>query len=715
MQLVTEKHDVSGANLGETRQFTVKLGAHIMQVLSGLYTNPVNAMVREYLTNMYDAYVALRKVHGADAKIQPPVIHVPTNLAPYLEFRDYGIGMSRETVMSVYSQYGNSTKNDANDEVGGFGLGSKTAFCYQSGAPWSIESRWNGERHLFTAYINGDSMPTLSHVMTEPTDEHNGVTIKIPIRRQDIPECVDSVKEYAPYFPMELKLEGIPADQVNPIEYALRGPKWGVRASRDQYSSDSRVVMGNVPYTIDRNTMYTVVNNADPSGFLWHNSVDLHLDIGTVDIVPSRDSLKYTDKTKNAIRDACLTVLKEIPAAVSAAIQGCATEWDALCEIHKMHSVNRIANMIGTLTFKGKKIDPKVGVTVSLADVQKKHRGAEVMTYELVNERSSVITVGANTSLRVRPEHTFLVVNDLPNTAILVAKSLLFKELVNKNSKGRAERWGGHKIGHVHVVKGVTKQQLADLFPGYPVAKVLSVSELKGTVPLVKALSVKDTVYRWAPTSANRWEARAKIPTGGTVYYYLPLVQDPNTNRWASESEAYSVRQLAHKLGMVGVTDVYGLKPDRVKDFDPAVWVNLAEAVTVAFKKWVLAHRDDLAYRHWTITMNRAWSNMLKGVKHPMVDAVKAAVKQYETHAGALSEWAHIMQNRYCLPKLDIDATLKATVTYRDDEVEKAKRALLDKYPMLHYVVGEAVGYYEPSVNWGMVEDYMTMVDKITP
>lgn len=58
----------------------------------------------------------------------------PTSLAQYLEFKDFGIGMSEDTIMTVFTQYGNSTKNDSNDEVGGFGIGSKTAFCYNEGS-----------------------------------------------------------------------------------------------------------------------------------------------------------------------------------------------------------------------------------------------------------------------------------------------------------------------------------------------------------------------------------------------------------------------------------------------------------------------------------------------------------------------------------------------------------------------------------------------------
>ena len=201
MKLVNEKRTVVTEGVARSRNFSVEVGAHIMQVLSGLYKNPIDAMVREYLTNMYDAYVALGPYDPAEHP--SPVLHLPTSFEPYLEFRDFGIGMSVETVWDIYSTYGASTKNDSNREVGGFGLGSKTAFCYQNGQAWTIESRYEGQKHSFMASLDDNNVPTLFHVQSEPTDEPSGVTIQIPVLRDDMQRVVKAASRYAPYFPME--------------------------------------------------------------------------------------------------------------------------------------------------------------------------------------------------------------------------------------------------------------------------------------------------------------------------------------------------------------------------------------------------------------------------------------------------------------------------------------------------------------------------------
>ena len=71
MKIHTEHRNVVGTGMRGNKEFTVKVGPRIMQILSGLYTNPVDAIVREYLTNMYDAVVALKAPARAAACFRP--------------------------------------------------------------------------------------------------------------------------------------------------------------------------------------------------------------------------------------------------------------------------------------------------------------------------------------------------------------------------------------------------------------------------------------------------------------------------------------------------------------------------------------------------------------------------------------------------------------------------------------------------------------------
>ncbi len=96
--------------------------AHIMSVLTKLYSDEYLAVIREYSTNARDAHIA------ADKADQPILVTLPTALNPTLVITDNGVGLSRDELVNVYSKYGASTKRQTNQQVGSFGLGCKSAF-----------------------------------------------------------------------------------------------------------------------------------------------------------------------------------------------------------------------------------------------------------------------------------------------------------------------------------------------------------------------------------------------------------------------------------------------------------------------------------------------------------------------------------------------------------------------------------------------------------
>lgn len=106
-----------------TSTYDVKLDASasqlIMDVLAKLYDNPVEAAIREYVSNAYDANVEA-------GSTEPVHLHVPTEDEPYLQVSDTGNGLDYLGIVSVFANFGTSTKRDSNEFIGGFGIGSKS-------------------------------------------------------------------------------------------------------------------------------------------------------------------------------------------------------------------------------------------------------------------------------------------------------------------------------------------------------------------------------------------------------------------------------------------------------------------------------------------------------------------------------------------------------------------------------------------------------------
>jgi hypothetical protein len=100
-------------------------------VIDGIYGDKVRAPIREYCTNAYDAHLAAGK---GDV---PFDVQLPSRFDLTFRVRDYGIGMSHDEIMGLYSTMFASSKRDSNDQVGMIGLGSKSA----SPTPTSSPSR----------------------------------------------------------------------------------------------------------------------------------------------------------------------------------------------------------------------------------------------------------------------------------------------------------------------------------------------------------------------------------------------------------------------------------------------------------------------------------------------------------------------------------------------------------------------------------------------
>jgi len=105
--------------------YSIKDSSKIFSILrSNIYSDKMLAVVREYSTNGWDGHIL------AGTPDRPLKVTLPTALAPVFKVRDFGVGLSEESVLNIYTTYGESTKESSNDFNGTFGLGSKSAFAY---------------------------------------------------------------------------------------------------------------------------------------------------------------------------------------------------------------------------------------------------------------------------------------------------------------------------------------------------------------------------------------------------------------------------------------------------------------------------------------------------------------------------------------------------------------------------------------------------------
>ena len=280
----------------EGKSFSIKASPVAFDILSSkLYSNPTLAIVRELLTNAYDS-------HKAAGKEDTPIkVNLPSYMEPNFIIRDYGIGLSKEDVLELYTTFFDSTKSSSNDFTGCFGLGSKTPFSYTSS--FSVISYWNGTKYFFIA-TKKDGLPHIYSVREEPTDEPNGLEVSIPTDKNGGYDSnfAYNMSQYLKYIP-EIKIDC--STSITREEPILE--KYGVRLYKYEqpYWDKSRlgqcyIKQGQNVYEIDK--FIKEAENVDIlRHFLNYSHIVIEAPIGTLHITPSRESLSQDEQNSKKV------------------------------------------------------------------------------------------------------------------------------------------------------------------------------------------------------------------------------------------------------------------------------------------------------------------------------------------------------------------------------------------------------------------------------
>lgn len=165
--------------------------SHITKLLTELYEFPIEATVREVISNAIDT---TKRLDESDRL--PIEVSLPNELNPEFIVTDFGEGMSRDVLESVYSQYGTSTKSDDFSQIGAFGLGAKAPLSYCSKfVVSSTKDNWTTEAFL-TSTSEGNYCEILE---SKETGKPNGTTVSIPVMEDDFNKFLIASESYREY------------------------------------------------------------------------------------------------------------------------------------------------------------------------------------------------------------------------------------------------------------------------------------------------------------------------------------------------------------------------------------------------------------------------------------------------------------------------------------------------------------------------------------
>lgn len=291
---------------------------HIHSLLSGLYSDPEKAVAREILSNALDSYELYKSLYGDTDPIQ---VTLPSYLNKNFTVQDFGVGMSLNDLINVYSKYGASSKRESNDQIGGFGLGAKAALSLVDS--FIIISIKDGRK--ITANVTKDEfgIGELLIVSNVETDEHSGVTVITPIG--NISSFNSKANEIIRFLqPGSMIVDGaqikpLVGNEISPGMTLIDG------INRDYLS------IGGITYPVemeDEQYTYRIVGIINSS---WRNyGVIVNTPIGSVALTPSREVLKYTPATKKFILEKRKLFTETINKIAQDEVDACKTKSEAL-------------------------------------------------------------------------------------------------------------------------------------------------------------------------------------------------------------------------------------------------------------------------------------------------------------------------------------------------------------------------------------------------
>lgn len=319
MKLVEDKTRYDVESFG-SKSISMEIDASntgiLFSILSeNLYSDIYGSIIRELVSNAWDA----NKEAGNGNK--PVYVHFNGSTetdSAHISIVDCGPGISEDRVEKIYGKYLASTKRDTNEQIGGWGLGSKTPLAYND--YFQISTVCDGKKYIYIMR-KGISNTILELLHTSNTDEANGTQIKIYMKEEDdLVDFFNSAKDQLAFFDNVLLLAN---EEALLTSYGNRySPKKITIEKIDEFNSkkiynfrhfsictdndDSCIVLGQVKYPLPKD-----VNLGWGGG-----EIGIKFSIGELPVTPSREGILWTPAAMELFKERFSAAAEEMQALV---------------------------------------------------------------------------------------------------------------------------------------------------------------------------------------------------------------------------------------------------------------------------------------------------------------------------------------------------------------------------------------------------------------
>lgn len=384
---------------GET--FEGKLNAaklsSVMDILIRNYHSAELATLREWISNAHDSHVI-------SGQTKPVKVTLPSKFSPNLIVEDFGVGMSYDEVRDVYATFLNSTKDQDNDGIGGFGIGGKSALAIAD--QYTMVSIKDGKKNVFLFERSSKTgLDVKTAVRDQPTEEPNGVKVSVATSKNwnYQPSQINAVLEgwrddqieltngdFSSFYSKSLDFEhGL-------LEKSLFAEDTNQHYGTNQHywsRSTPRVFVGPVAYTIPEQAFRDIRENTSFRGFVnaTNSKFAIKVPIGDVTFPSSREVIEPSDRNIQVLVEAFEKFYHEVEAYVNER----AITFKNIDEAYKFATSAFVKNSKMTIVYDGRQLTNVTYKGVKVFHIEN-HGNADIKLYEdkldeLPNSQAQVI------------------------------------------------------------------------------------------------------------------------------------------------------------------------------------------------------------------------------------------------------------------------------------------------------------------------------------
>lgn len=708
----TPENQAIMSNVGEIGEFRIRNSAKAFNILSsGLYANKIRAIIRELSCNAVDSHTAAGK---SDVPFE---VHVPNSLEPFFRIRDFGTGLTHEQVTSIYTTYFESTKTDSNAFIGALGLGSKSPFSYTDN--FTVTAIKDGKRGVYSAFINGEGVPSIALMMTEETTDPAGVEIQFSVNdRYDFYKFREEAANVYRYFKLRPLITGDASFKFSEPSYETKDIIPGVHTIENG-GRGSVAVMGNIAYPIQ------VPNAESTLGQLQHMlgcGLEMHFEIGELDFQASREGLSYIPSTIEAIKRKLTAVRDQLSIHIKEEAEKIDNLWlraEFLAKKHKSalwaQSIDKYAldtklptyevssyNRLATKLLKVKDLEENFNLIIRGTS---RSRGSRTMTNLKPSKNWDRTTAGATYFECWHftiDEDMHFVINDTKVGALERAK----------HHYREAEQTAYNRT--VMVLEAANKDKAVDTAGFFaaihnpPEANILKATALNEKPRKDSGLGKNVTILHLEERKRGHWSSEVVWTDAGKInsfdanktHYYVPLSGFQMQSKFGV-SDAKDLRNWLRSCGISGLAtiEIHGVRKGDMEDIKTrANWVNLEDHIVASLQVPDQKLIKSMVVNNLTDRSNLRYNSVVVG----------KIADQNSPYAKLVSEFKgveKVKHNDYAFRALY--RAYAASMSY-NPEVEVAKyeaqfETLSQRYPLLQYIYGASEDD---------IANYINLIDK---